>query len=368
MPSHHQTGADNPAAIKQRFPQTLDVMMTTQYNAEDSYLELMQTAPYLSDTVLKTVVFNEFAFTNSMIRDVMVASPQSGKSDDILDMLEAKSDPMPESMMADIYDGRLIAGNKEMLEAEIAHWERESLSAFSNLFRNYSFDTVNNCAPDSLAVLLSNRNSAGARYILALKQLESQDLGQALQTLASIPIDFTLETYELAIHQGFWDLVDVWDQIMNDTVYFVNPTQSQVAALTGLYLANLGLPSVYARNILLAAGELEYDEQFIINLPLKRERIYRRSGQPDQTPDVLLKVFPNPAHNYITVEYKLPEDVSNAALVITNLQGVVLRTESLPLHTGNKQFSVKTLNPGFYIVQLYLNNTPAASQRVSIIN
>jgi hypothetical protein len=43
-------------------------------------------------------------------------------------------------------------------------------------------------------------------------------------------------------------------------------------------------------------------------------------------------------------------------------------SESLPLQAGNKQFSVKTLNPGFYMVQLYLNNKPAASQRVSIIN
>jgi membrane-bound inhibitor of C-type lysozyme len=79
-------------------------------------------------------------------------------------------------------------------------------------------------------------------------------------------------------------------------------------------------------------------------------------------------VFPNPANNYITVEYKLPEDVNSANLVITNLQGVVMHTESIPLQEGNKHLSVKTLNPGFYLVQLYLNNTPAASQRVSIIN
>jgi hypothetical protein len=366
MPSHHQTGADNPAAIKQRFPQTLDVMMTTQYNAEDSYLELMQTAPYLSDTVLKTVVFNEFAFTNSMIRDVMVASPQSGKSDDILDMLEAKSDPMPESMMADIYDGRLIVGGREMLEAELAHWRRKRYKAFTNLYRWYSADTSCMYATDSLIALLNVENNAASQYKLAFLYLDRNDPLQAGQTLAAIPASFSLDANALAVHQAYLDLADIWFQIFNDSVYFINPGEEIVSNLLVLYNAGLGLPSIYARNILLASGLVEYNPDVTLTEPLKSERFYRRDVSVQEDTNPYLKLYPNPSSGTLTIEYLVDEGAKYARIVFTDMQGVSQKSESLSLSDGVKHISVNDLKSGVYMVSLFFDNKRVAVQRLTI--
>jgi hypothetical protein len=345
---------------------TTDVMMTTQYNAEASYLELMQTAPYLSDTVLKTVIVNEAAFTNPMIRDVMVASPQSGKSDDILDMLEAKSDPMPESMMADIYDGRLIVGGREKLEAELAHWRRERYKAFTNLYRWYSADTICMYATDSLIALLNAENNAASQYKLAFLYLDGNETLLANQTLAAIPAAFNLDADALITHQAYTGLADIWLQILNDSVYFINPGETIISDLMALYNAELGLPSIYARNILLAAGALEYDPDIILFGSEKRDRVYRRS-QATETSESRLKLYPNPAKGVLTIEYQTDENTFSAIITITGIDGGMVMSESLPLSSGSRQLSLESLLAGSYLVQLMLNDKPAAIQRLQII-
>jgi hypothetical protein len=343
-----------------------DVLTTTPITTENTYDQLLQSSPYLSDTVLKTTVLKEGVFTTSMIRDVMVANPQSGKSEDILDMLEAKSDPMPESMMADIYDGRLIVGGREMLEAELAHWRRKRYKAFTNLYRWYSADTSCMYATDSLIALLNVENNAASQYKLAFLYLDRNDPLQAGQTLAAIPASFSLDANALAVHQAYLDLADIWFQIFNDSVYFINPGEEIVSNLLVLYNAGLGLPSIYARNILLASGLVEYNPDVTLTEPLKSERFYRRDVSVQEDTNPYLKLYPNPSSGTLTIEYLVDEGAKYARIVFTDMQGVSQKSESLSLSDGVKHISVNDLKSGVYMVSLFFDNKRVAVQRLTI--
>jgi len=55
--------------------------------------------------VLKTAIQNENVLPNEMIRDILVANPQAPKSESVMDQLNNRYNPMPDSLLAEIQKG-----------------------------------------------------------------------------------------------------------------------------------------------------------------------------------------------------------------------------------------------------------------------
>ncbi|MEI6062585.1 MAG: hypothetical protein WCR72_17920, partial [Bacteroidota bacterium] len=70
--------------------------------------QLFQQSPYLSDTVMKSVVEKENVLNNAMVRDVFVANPQSAKSAELMQKLDERWEPMPDYMKDEIAEGATI--------------------------------------------------------------------------------------------------------------------------------------------------------------------------------------------------------------------------------------------------------------------
>ncbi|MCD4696716.1 MAG: right-handed parallel beta-helix repeat-containing protein, partial [Bacteroidales bacterium] len=72
------------------------------------YNDLMNKSPYLSDTVVSTAIEKEDVLPGAMIRDIMVANPHTAKSEELMNKLDERWDPLPEYMKAQILQGRSI--------------------------------------------------------------------------------------------------------------------------------------------------------------------------------------------------------------------------------------------------------------------
>ena len=80
------------------------------------------------------------------------------------------------------------------------------------------------------------------------------------------------------------------------------------------------------------------------------------------------KVFPNPAKQYFTVEYKLPvEIVTNACIEIISIDGKLIK--QIPLKHPQYQIIVDTheLSKGMYLCTLKNNGLVVESAIVSIL-
>jgi hypothetical protein len=323
------------------------VITTTEPEVPQTQSELLQNSPYLSDSILQTTITREDVFTNPMIYDVMVANPQSGKSEVILDMLEGKTEPMPSYLMADIYDGRLTVSDKEALEAMAGHWIREGFKAYTNLFRMYSSDSI----VENLTGLLSAAGFLQARYKLAMFYLGNQQYVAANQVLAALPLEFDLDASQAVVHQKYLDLSSLWQSIAGDSVYFTNPGSSLITDIETLFGENSCIPSVYARNLLVSAKMLQHNEKIILSQELKKARWYDRSKPTEISGSRALKVYPNPAGTQLWVS--IPEDclLANAIIEVLNSEG--RKTSSIK--PDNHLFMIDSSKwpAGLYLLKLW---------------
>jgi hypothetical protein len=66
------------------------------------------------------------------------------------------------------------------------------------------------------------------------------------------------------------------------------------------------------------------------------------------------RLYPNPAQNYITIEYQVPNDKGNY-LIITDVKGVRLMVFAVKGYWGEKIVDLRDVKPGVYMVRLQSN-------------
>jgi hypothetical protein len=105
--------------------------------------QLMGYSPYLSDTVMETAINKEDVLPNEMIRDILVANPQAPKSEGVMNQLNNRYNPMPDSMLAEIQTGISILGAKDSLGALLYNHLQSKHDIFKRLVTLYKSDTIN---------------------------------------------------------------------------------------------------------------------------------------------------------------------------------------------------------------------------------
>ncbi|MDT8393865.1 MAG: C1 family peptidase [Bacteroidales bacterium] len=270
-----------------------DVQLSFPDEALEIRLELLNSSPYLSDTVMKSSIAKENVLPNVMIRDVLVANPQSAKSPSVLQSLDDRFVPMPDYMMNEILMGQYTFGNKELLEQKLSKHKRLRDLAFAKLMRHYHSDTINTAAAsDSIVSLLNDQNYLGARYQLCMFYLSKHDSANAFSTLNNIPIDFELTSTEQSTWELYSDLIDINWEIMNDTFAI---DSVHITSLLEIYSSQNTMPSLYARNILINRGEINYNEPVFLPSSLKLTPIWHK--QTEAKFQSQLNIFPNPAYS-----------------------------------------------------------------------
>ncbi|HNX85738.1 MAG TPA: FG-GAP-like repeat-containing protein, partial [Bacteroidales bacterium] len=239
---------------------TLDVATSTPPEALQTRNELIAKSPYLSDTVMKTSVAKEDVLDNAMIRDVLVANPHSAKSDEIINMLENRVNPMPDYMLEQILAGEDTVSAKEILEAKKAWWDGEAAKAYTRLLNYFKGDSIRPANDDSLNWLFAYRNTLSSRYDKVAWLHAKGDYARAGDALVSIPASFNLSPSEQAIQEAYLDFYPLSAKIRSDTLGVFRIDSATVSSLQSIANLNCGLPGVYARNLLIAAGKITFQE------------------------------------------------------------------------------------------------------------
>ncbi|NOX48771.1 MAG: T9SS type A sorting domain-containing protein [Chlorobi bacterium] len=335
------------------------------------YNELMAKSPYLSDTVISTAIEKEEVLPGAMIRDIMVANPKAAKSDKLMDKLDERWDPLPDYMKGQILAGRSIVSIREETESRLAAFKLEKAKYFNALARYYLNDTIDPQASlDSLAILLQNENSLPAKYQLAILKGERGAWNEGLEVLNNIPVQFDLALAETESHTRFTAYYALLSDMAQQGKSIVEVDSAQIATLFDIEEAQNGPASVYARNILLALNEMEYDEPILMPDMMKSttamEEYNYLLGKAKDAPGYI-KVKPTPAKDYVIIEYGLEREVASN-IEIYDISGNLKYSDSFTNRQDRITIDTRNWKPGVYIVTLKSNGMLVESLKFTIID
>ena len=332
------------------------------------YLDLMSKSPYLSDTVLKSAVLKDAVLINAMIRDILVANPQAAKSDSIIQLINERYIPMSDTMLGEILEGRNFLGAKELLEINRSNRYTEYNNTFNELMNIYLTDTTHENLGDSIDQLLQGDFRITSKYSLAFRKMELGNTHDADEIINSIPSFHLLNSYQQEEHQRYMTYYNcVKRAIQYDTTLTFDSIQiSRLDSLVSTDTNYYFLPTVYAKNSLLSAGLMGYDEKLYYDSAVQPQHAIHEKYVTPENNESYLKIYPNPASDYIVIDYNYSGSRSEVAIGFCGINGQVFKSVKIQRFKDQKIIDIHDIPNGLYIISLVNGKKNLVSQKLII--
>jgi hypothetical protein len=346
-----------------------DVNMSAPWQSLEVYNELMSVAPYVSDTVLEAAIVKENVLVDAMIRDVLVANPHSAKRQALIDKLDQRIEPLPEYMLDEILQGQSLVSVYEKLQSGLAYHRRKQALYQKQLVQLYLNDNDNlQAKSDSLVNLLLGSNIPAHWYQAAFKRYEQGEKTASANILSSLPSVFSFTAEQLSKHTDILALLEQDNTLRLQDKSLLVPDSLASAWLMDMMDYGNEPSNIYARNILLAHNIVEHYPQYLLPDGTKSKKDKRQRRQ-DETANEMLKLFPNPAREYVIIDFDfsgLKPANGNGILRVSSMEGKEIETLALNKTRDQIVFSLKDYKPGAYLFMLYYNGRMVGSKRLII--
>ncbi len=77
-------------------------------------------------------------------------------------------------------------------------------------------------------------------------------------------------------------------------------------------------------------------------------------------------LYPNPASNYVTIDYDMPTEVKEASVQIVNLLGSVVKEQKIDTRDNNMKIDILDMNGGIYFYSLNINGEIYSTKKLII--
>ncbi len=352
-----------------------NINMSIPPEAYEIYLDLMSKSPYLTKEAIQAAIDKESVISNVMLRDIMVANPQSAKENELLESLDYRSTPMPDHMKAEIWSGLDVASALENLESIRAYYAQKVSRNHRFLVQHYMTDTLDeNASKQALTELLQLGIEPMAYYQLAFMHLSDGNAAQGEQLLNNAHNAFELNDYQTAELTTMQSYFQLRKQMQQNGQYMSDLDENQLDALMEIAEYGQGIAKGYACNILniyglcdgLLAENLKnlYLDEY--NAYTRKEREYERLIKIEKAHQYI-SISPNPAKDYITVQ--LTDEVLSvdAMFHIYGSNGKLVHQQFLAAKHKEMVVDVSKLLPGNYSIAMVINGKPIESGRFVIV-
>lgn len=296
------------------------VQMSTPPEAIETRNELLTQSPYLSDSVMTAAINKENVLPNAMIRDILVENPQAAKTDALLEAIDQRFIPMPDSLMAQIMEGQNILGAKEEKQLELTKWNQQYAFAMKSLIRIYDQDSSGIYGVDSIISLLNKDGSLSSQYDLIALYYRKGMYSMGNTILANIPTNYALTDNELLVYNKYVSLFPLIYQVTTNPNGIESLDSIQLALMGTLAVDDKALPGAYARNLMIKTGHLQYEEPILIGSTEKASKKWKLDDPSHSNyKDYSLRVYPNPASNYFIVEYRTETELNPGTTLVVTL-------------------------------------------------
>lgn len=130
-------------------------------------------------------------------------------------------------------------------------------------------------------------------------------------------------------------------------------------------------PSAYvsssARGLLVANNLMQYSEPYLVPDFTKKTDVRRKNNEKLSQYNSYVKVYPNPAKDYITIEYDLSKKEVKPYIYLLDQSGRLINSISIKKTQDQILVETKEFKPGTYYVQMIESGKRLGSCRFTII-
>jgi hypothetical protein len=303
-----------------------------------------------------------------MITDVLIANPQSAKSEIVMTAVDERDNPLTDDQIADIGEGRYIISAKEALEMDHAFHQYQKDIAKHNLVRYYRTDTLLSSCSDSIIDILNFQPSLSEEYTKAFEYLQKGDSMNVSGTLDAIPGNYELTCAELIEHAFYEDYFDLLFSLDSDDSIDIALDSAQLALCYNMLNNASGMLQVYARNLLIMNDSLDYQEVIILPEPGLKSGKVRRWPVHTLINENYLKIYPNPAKNVVIIETRLKEEPCYAFINIIDSKGIKFKSYPIQKQNEYQVIPLSDLQSGILLCQLIVRNKIVETGKIVVIN
>jgi hypothetical protein len=154
---------------------------------------------------------------------------------------------------------------------------------------------------------------------------------------------------------GWEDYMAILVQLSHTGKNIFQLSATQKAQLYQLYQAKTGKVSALAMNLLQVADTLSYHHTYLLPTEgLKSTRIDRQRHVTENI-SAQLKVYPNPAGDYLVVEYPVEDEELPATIKVVDNNGFLRLQTTVQHQTGTAVLDTRSLSTGTYICHVTSN-------------
>jgi len=124
---------------------------------------------------------------------------------------------------------------------------------------------------------------------------------------------------------------------------------AQKAQLYQLFQAKTGRVSALAMNLLQITDTLSYHHTYVLPTEGLKNNVIGRQRNHFQSASTTLKVYPNPAGDYLVVEYPVEDEELPAMIKVVDNNGFIRLQTTVQHQTGTAVLDTRTLGAGIYI-------------------
>ncbi|MBI4647996.1 MAG: FG-GAP repeat protein [Bacteroidia bacterium] len=219
------------------------------HNPKNMKKKLLDDSPWLSDTVMVSLIKKENYFTPQNLTDILVANPQSAINYKIQKNLDEMTSPLPQEMRELIDANSTVLSPKTEMETRIESLLQQKEFIADEIIKYYLEDTLPSSQP-VLKDFLLEQNTLEYSYKYISYCFTLNDITNAVNELLAIPSKYNLDSKQTANYEKYKLVCNILIDLKenNKTIYEITSQQEQVLRL----LANdtLSHPGIIANKII----------------------------------------------------------------------------------------------------------------------
>jgi hypothetical protein len=313
--------------------------------------ELLGKSPHLSKEVLMTAADKTNVLPESVLFEILAANPDELKEADLIRYLEEKNQPLPQYMVDILKQLSFGVTYKTILKRQMADYHAGKTQAALDMIRSILADTVLDM--QQYRNWLDNLGGLEADKQIIASFLTEGNYNDAQALLNLLPSFYALEGQALLDYNDYKSLMQMqlaWQQ-QEQNIFELD--SAEVAVLADYAEYSAGEAKYLARGILTYAFGYHYCECLTdSDSSFMKSRKTIPSKSFDRMFGLEVTVKPNPAGDWTTFNYQLPDNSSVGIIEITDVSGAVIERFTATGTQGQKVWDTRQIKAGVYFYSL----------------